>query len=408
MKRIRLLVLAFLGSLALRAQDESSRQSAPPPENLTFLTDEYIYIPKYKFSLGMRRLSGSKTSFASRGMIVSPSDSIGATTGTDVYRTYHDGTVYPDTRTVVVDDGNGSSSSVPIAPDGKTNTWTYLDTSQVTAAGNIAMNTYTAELTDTSSRTKNTDNSYGFEVLVARDMGKLASRFEWNLAAGLSLNDLKASLRSTVAAKITNTRDVYSLYGAPAPTAPYNGAGTATAQNVLDANGNPVLNNDGTNRTVTPDTITLLGNEPLSRTVTTTNDATSVTNSWKLKGAYYTFRAGPTVIWPVTQRLRATLSAGAALVYSGTTYSITQEFETPTGVPTTLNMSGSANHILPGYFADANVEFWLTDTAGFYAGAVYQSTGDFKQTVSTSLGEFTTKVDLSGLSGLRAGIDIKF
>ena len=140
MKSTRLLVLTLLGSVALRAQDDSEHHTAPPPENLTFLTDEYVYIPKYKFSLGMRGLAGSKTSFSGRGVVASALDSIGAATGTGFNRSYHDGAVSVDTRTVSTDDGNGNTVNVPIAPDGNTNNWVYLDSRQVTPAGNIAMN----------------------------------------------------------------------------------------------------------------------------------------------------------------------------------------------------------------------------------------------------------------------------
>ena len=409
MKRTSLLAFALLGSVALRAQDATEHPTAPPPENLTFLTDEYVYIPKYRFSLGIRALTGAKTSFSGRGSITSALDNIGAATGTGFARVYHDGTVSPDTRTVSVDDGNGGSLNVAIAPDGKTNNWTYVDPTQVTPTGNIAMNSYSADMIDAGPRTKNTDNTFGFEVVAARDMGKLGTHFEWNLAAGFSLNDLRAGLRTTVPATITTTTDVYSLYGAPAPAAPFTGVSAASTQSVLDANGNAVLNSDGTVKTVSPDTVTLLGNEPLSRTTPPpVTDTTSVINSWQLKGAYFTFRAGPTLLLPITEHLRASVSVGGALVYAGTTYTIRQQFTPATGDAINLVESDSANHFLPGYFADANLEYWLTDTAGFYAGAVYQNTGSFKQEVKTDTADFSTKVDMSSLSGLRAGVNIKF
>ena len=409
MKRTSLLVFALLGSVALRAQDETNHPTAPPPENLTFLTDEYIYIPKYKFSLGLRALSGAKTSFSGRGVVASAFDSIGAATGTGFSRIYHDGTVSPDTRTVSTDDGNGGSVNEPIAPDGKTNTWTYLDPAQVTLTGNIAMNSYSADIVDSGPRTKNVNSAYGFEAVVARDMGKIATRFEWNLAAGFSLNDLSSGLRTTVPANITTTTDVYSLYGAPAPVAPFAGTSAATSQAVVDANGNAILNSDGTVKTVSPDTVTLLGNEPLSRNVSApVTDKTRVINSWKLKGAYFTFRAGPTLFLPITAHLRASVSVGAALVYAGTSFTVRQQFTPATGEAINLTESDSANHFLPGYYADANLEYWLTDTAGFYAGAVYQNTGDFKQEVKTDTADFFTKVDMSSLSGLRAGVNFRF
>ena len=408
MKRTCLIVLTLLGSVALRAQEENEHQSAPPPENLTFLTDEYIYIPKYKFSFGMRALSGSKTSFSGRGSIASTLEDPGLVTATGVPRTYHDGSVGLDTRTLSNDDGNGGSTSVPIAPDGKTSNWTYSDASQVTTTGTIEMHSYSADTIDTGPRTKDTDNAYGFEVTVARDMGKLGKRLEWNLEAGFSLNDLKASLVSAVSANVTTRTDAYSLNGAAAPAAPYTGSSAATSQTVVDASGNPVLNSDGTAKTVTPDTLTLLAMDPQSSNTQTVVDTTSVINSWKLKGAYFTFRAGPTLVMPFTQHLRATVSAGAALVYAGTIYTVAQSYQPVTGDPITQTVSDSSNHFLPGFYADANVEYWVTDTAGFYAGAVYQNTGEFKQTVKTDTADFSTKVDMSSLGGLRAGMNIRF
>jgi hypothetical protein len=408
MKRTCLIVLTLLGSVALRAQQENEHQSAPPPENLTFLTDEYIYIPKYKFSFGMRALSGSKTSFSGWGSIASTLENPGLATATGLARTYHDGSVGLDTRTLSNDDGNGGSTSLPITPDGKTSNWTYLDAAQVTTTGNIEMHSYSADTIDTGPRTKDTDNAYGFEVTVARDMGKLGKRFEWNLEAGFGLNDLKASLISAVSANVTTRTDGYSLNGATAPAAPYTGSATATTQTVVDASGNPVLNSDGTAKTVSPDTLTLLTMDPQSSNTLTATDTTSVINSWKLKGAYYTFRAGPTLLMSFTQHLRATVSAGAALVYAGTTYTVTQDFQPKIGDPIVSTMSDSANHFLPGFYADANVEYWITDTAGFYAGAVYQNTGEFTQSVKTDTADFSTKVDLSTLSGLRAGMNIRF
>ena len=377
MKRTSLLIFALFGSLALRAQDESDHPTAPPPENLTFLTDEYIYIPKYRFSLGIRGLSGSKTTFSGRGSITSATDYLGDTTSANYSRSYHDGTVSVDTRTITTDDGNGNSVSVPIAPDGMTNNWSYIDATQVTSAGNIAMHSYSAAMIDSGSRSKATDSAYGVELSVARDMGKIAGRIEWNLMAGFSFNDLKAALFSAVPANITTVTDVYSLNGAPAPT-----VGTVAS--------------------------TLLSATPLSRTTTVIPDATSVTNLWKLKGAYYTFRAGPTVFLPITSHLRASLSAGGALVYSGTTYTVTQSLQTPLGDPIPETMESTSVHFLPGYYVDANLEYSLTDTAGFYAGAVYQSTGSFTQEVKTDAADFFSKVDLSSLSGLRAGMNIKF
>ena len=169
-----------------------------------------------------------------------------------------------------------------------------------------------------------------------------------------------------------------------------------------------MLNDDGTTQTASNDSTTLIGNQPVNRTTTTAADTTSVTNNWKLRGAYYTFRAGPTVQMPFTTRLSASLSLGAALVYAGSTYTVTQTFTPATGADITDTSSNTMSHMLPGYYADATVQFALTERAGFYAGAVYQSTGAYTQTINTDASHYSTRIDLANQSGLRAGMVIRF
>ena len=165
------------------------------------------------------------------------------------------------------------------------------------------------------------------------------------------------------AARVTTTTDLYSTFGQTVPDAPYSAPSTATF-NVTDANGNPVLNTDGSAQTVTTDTSVLLGNQPSSRTASTSNaaaDSGTVTNRWKVRGAYYTFRAGPTVFIPVTGRLKASLSLGAAVAYAGSTYTVFQSFTPDTGAAITDTSENTTSRLLPGYFADASLQFDLTE-----------------------------------------------
>jgi hypothetical protein len=160
--------------------------------------------------------------------------------------------------------------------------------------------------------------------------------------------------------------------------------------------------------TVTVDTSVLLGNEPAGRTVTSLTDDMSVSNRWRIKGSYYTFRLGPTVWVPITTRLRASVSMGVALVYSGTSYTVTQTFEPELGAEITDTSSNEAYKLLPGYYADATLQFDLTDRTGFYAGAVFQSAGSYTQNVDTENSHYTTKIDLANQNGVRAGLSIRF
>lgn len=418
MKLLRLALVAFAASATLAfAQDDDEARRAPPVEIPDFSNiDEYIYEPKSTVIFGFRYVSGAKTSFAGQGRIPAPEDP-GAATGGNLNRVYHDGAVQPDGRTVVRTDSSGNpvidpetsgQFFDPIAPDGKTNSWNYSDAKQLLSPGYVAFHTYSADVIDTTVRETKTGATPGMDIAMHRDMGKLfGGRVAWQLTAGMSINDLSAEKRDSVAARLSVLTDLYSLYGNTPPAAPYTAPSTGT-ETSLDASGNPVLNDDGTTQTITVDTTVLLGNEPASRTITTTTDSTSVTNRWKLKGAYYTFRAGPTIWIPITTRLRASLSAGAALVYAGSSYTVTQSFQPELGAEISETDTEAAYKLLPGYYADASLQFDLTERTGFYAGAVFQSAGSYTQQIDTDNAKYTTKVDLGNQSGVRAGMAIRF
>ena len=394
------LALFLLSATAAWAQTQSDAEPAPPemPTNLTFDTDVYFIEPKFTLSFGARGLTGTKTSFHGTGHI-STSQDVGGVTGDQTPRTYHDGTVSPDGRTTVIDNGDGTTTVVPISPDGFTNTWSFTSQTQITSTGDLALHTYYADVVDTGPRSKDGGVSFGMEVAATRDMGKISAHFEWKLVGGLSINDIQGKLTSLQTSNITTLTDIYSLNGSVPPTAPYTAPAPA---------GTTITNPDGTTTTTTNDTTTLLAQDPQSRTVTTAIDNTEVTNHFHIKGAYYTFRAGPTFIIPITQRLRISLSGGAAVVYVGSTFSVEQDFQPVTGVEVSGLEESTKINIMPGYYADADVEYALTDRTGFYLGAVYQDTGSFKQSINSTTAQYTTKVDLSNLQGFRMGMNVRF
>src|SRR5690606_5414068 len=125
---------------------------------------------------------------------------------------------------------------------------------------------------------------------------------KWGVIAGVSINQILATTKSEVQADITTTTDYYSLGGQAAPQAPYQGP----------------TSNGGV------DTTTLLWSELLHRQIVTASSLTAVVNEWKLRGAYMTFRAGPTLMLPITKRFSASVSAGGVLVYAGSTYEVKQ------------------------------------------------------------------------------------
>ncbi|MCX6934512.1 MAG: hypothetical protein NTZ29_17790, partial [Verrucomicrobia bacterium] len=114
--------LGILFACVLSAQEE---RQAPPTEIPDFSNlDEFIYVPKSTMQFGARNMSGPKTSFSGKGKLATNVQS-----GTDILglvpRTYHDGSVSIDARTTVVDNGDGTTSTLSAPNDGKTNTWNF-------------------------------------------------------------------------------------------------------------------------------------------------------------------------------------------------------------------------------------------------------------------------------------------
>jgi len=370
-------IFAFLALAAAHGQQQPSAEDL----NLDFGLDEYIYEPKFTFSLGMRGMGGPKSSFGGSG-VISSTQQIGELDGSKTTRYYHDGTVGTDSRR----DLNGNL----VPSDGYTNSWTFLDDKQVRDDGFLEMHTYSAQVQDRGRFTQDPKSSYGVEIAVSRDMGKLFGKLPWSIVAGVSGNDLRASFRSAMSATITTVTDTYYLGGITPPKAPYTAPASYT-----DADGNTFDS-------------ALLGDTPLTRETTTSTSDVSVTNSWKLRGAYYTMRAGPSLSIPITQNLKATLGVGAVLIYAGSTYTVDQVFQPETSDAIVNTVSDGASDFLPGFYVDGTVEYTFTDRTGVYVGGVYQHAGTYDQTIVSGDSRYTTRVDMSSMQGLRAGMTFRF
>lgn len=355
--------------------------------------DEMEYFPLtpsgnlLRFSL--RYIGGPKVSFGRLGNVPTIVDS-GDTTST-MPRNYNDGYVNPDARK----DLNGNPVN-----DGLTNTWNYQYSSQVTPGGDIAFHTYSASTLGAGLQAKNTDAA-GWELQLGHSFGKIARKVDFSLVAGFSFTNLNAKVDSTVTAQLNTTTDVYALNGQTVPAVPYTGP-TYGSQNVIDANGNPVLNSDGSTQTQSVETTTLLASLPTRTTSTSTTD---VKGHWQIKGACYSFRVGPMLQIPITERLKFTLGAGAAVAYVGTNYIVDESFVVADTTSAIQTVEEKRHGIfLPCYYAGADAEYWLTERTGFFLGANYQASGSFDQTLS----DRTAKIDLSTTYGVQSGITLRF
>jgi hypothetical protein len=156
----------------------------------------------------------------------------------------------------------------------------------------------------------------------------------------------------------------------------------------------------------------LIGNAPLSRTLDTT--LIDTTNRYFTEGAYYTLRAGPTVTLPFAQHWKLNMSVGPALLYSGSTFNVLEDLQVATGVVFTYLYQKENNRVVPGYYVDLNLEYQLTDTAGFYMGGLYEGGGSYKPAAAQRHGPngtplfYTSKIDFGSQEGVKGGMTVRF
>lgn len=381
LRRASCVFLVFSGvALGQRIEDPNIDDYVPVVED-----DLVVYTPKQAVRLGFRVLTGVNTQFGGAGVLQSQSLNLDKDLTEDVERGYHDGYVFLDQRTMT----DPSGVQVPITPDGKTNNWSFRNDEQGATEGYIMMNSYKATVTDTGFRDKDPGATYGIELSMDRDFGNLFnSRLKWGVVAGMSVNQILSTTRSAVTATIDRTTDYFSLDGQAAPTAPYVAPQT----------------------TAGVDTSVLLRYRPVDRQTSQTSNTADFENHWRLRGAFMTFRAGPVLQLPITEKFSATLSLGAVLVYAGSSYEVTQTFSPETGDDLSLFITDTSSYFTPGFYVDANLQYALTDNAGFYLGAVYQNSGDYEQVVVSDDGtsRYVSRVDLSKLQGIRAGMTFRF
>ena len=301
------LSVACLPVAGLHAQQKEEEKTAPEEIPNFNQLDEYVYVPKSTFSLGTRFfLRGPRTTYGGQGenpSIVNPGgpETVGVA---NISRTYIDGTVEPDQRTVTVNSGLGGSTQVPISPDGRTNTWSYDNASQLLPDGNIAFHTYSAEITDTSSHGVSGAPNTGMELILDRDMGKLGKKWKWSMTYGFSIADIHSSSYLSIPTNVSTLTDTYDLFGQVPPPAPFNSPNNIQ-QTVYGAGGTVVAGTSATQATQSVTQQILLGNVPLGRQVDVL--ATDTTNRYFTEGAYYTLRIGPTVTIPVARHFNLNL-----------------------------------------------------------------------------------------------------
>jgi hypothetical protein len=415
---MRLLLLALcVASLPLASLRAAEEEKGPTPEEIPNFSqlDEYIYVPKSTLSLGTRfLLRGPKTTYGGQGVNPAPVNPGDQSTVNvpNISRTYIDGSISPDQRTVTVNAGLGGEQQVPISPDGRTNTWSYDNQSQLLNNGELAFHTYSSEITDTSQHNVNGAPNIGLELILDHDMGKIGKKLKWSITAGFSIADIHSSSFVNVPTTVTTLTDTYDLFGQVPPNAPFASPNNIT-QTVFGVGGSAVA---GTSTTSASQSVTqqiLLGNVPLNRQVTP--NFTDSVNRYYNEGAYYTLRIGPTLTLPMGNHFRLNVSAGPDIVYLGSQLNVLEDLFIATGEDFQTLYQKENTKILPGYYVDVDLLYQLTETAGFYVGGLYQGAGSFSQSVpsgtdpTTGTGlSYTSKLDFGSQEGFKGGMTVRF
>jgi hypothetical protein len=185
------------------------------------------------------------------------------------------------------------------------------------------------------------------------------------------------------------------------PGAPYSAPSTTTVTG-LDSSGNAV--------TYTIDNTTLLNNRPYSRTLdVVTPDGAEVDGFWQVKGGYYTLRLGPTLRWQFGRHLSVRATVSGTVTFLGLDMEYDELVDDLEAIQP-LRAGGiteTEKDLVYGYYGALDVEYWLTDRTGFFAGVTIEETGDDVVLTAGSAGRQAV-VELPSGTGFRVGISVQF
>lgn len=399
-----------------RAQEEEQRArpqvDIPDFSNL----EEILYEPKSTMSLSLRYVGRAQAVFRGLGTIASAHESSDLVS--DVTRTYDNGSVGTDTRT----DGEGNR----IANDGRTNTWGFQNQSQITAdESSVVFNAYSSvsEGATTQARGK---PAVGVDFEHAREFGKFGVNkqgraiWTWGALWGAGLSDINAKSRDTIRARLNSVTDTYSLLGAAPPT--LTGVDSdANGSTDRDGNGNiitsgysspsstseTVTNADGTTTTYTVDTTILLANLPDTRVTNSVSQGARVDGIWQIKGAALNFRAGPWLRWQPIEKIAVRVSAGGTLSLLGMAMRYDEKLivDNASSIISDNDASDTESLTMGGIFGGVDLEWWLTERAGFFGAGYYES---YSKNTELTTGGRTGEIKFSGGLGVRAGMTYRF
>jgi hypothetical protein len=285
--------------------------------------------------------------------------------------------------------------------DGFSRNWLYNSAAQYNSTtGQVDMSNY-GVAPSSGTADAESENGKGVELQFARVI-KRYKRFEWGVNFSAGVSDINAKTTQQIRADLLTTTDRYNLRpGSMGGADRFNSTtdfekiaatttGSATGvsyeydferPHYLDPNGTRIRDGE-----VTP-------------------GAADVTGYWQIKGAYYLLRVGPTARFEIAKNWTVSVSAGAAGAFVGSRF-IADEYITLPDVDGQIRTreEGEKKAFVGGYYADVNIERWLTVRTGFFLGYGTEKLGDYTQELRGRKAE----IDLGSSSGFRFGIITRF
>ena len=414
------LLLSSLPTIAQEAKKPTAEKEKS--EEAVFIPVEYRP-PPYQISVGVRISGKAKVKFSGLGAIpFAPSAFVGADTTTVGARIYNDGYVYPDTYV----DINGASVARPASmpADNKTNYWSFNSSSQLvehpTVGQAVAYHGYAIESAG-ATREAASGSSTSWDVEISRQLGG-NRKITWGILFGASLSSINAKTSGEIPAYLHTVTDYYSLAGITGTAAGASGAFERYQSTPkLNADGKPVLDSNGaptyepvydpvTNAKLTYwSTPQRISDHPDNRTdVIDTANPVAVDGYWQVKGAFITARFGPFVTLNLGRHFAVRASAGVTFTVLGANFILRERYLVPSlGKYLDLDrrfVDSTVSGTL-GYYAEGEIQAFLTQRTGLFFGAAYES---YSRDLRLQI--YNQVADLSASSGtaIRTGITTRF
>lgn len=355
----------------------------------------------------------SVVSFGGLGTI-DPSRAIPGADQTDFEaRLYDDGRVVLDSPRGDEVDANGNQTSTPggrytvndadgdligdflAYTPGQTRVWTYGRDEQINN-GTVAMNQYSTQSSGIGFQREGESSGLGFEMAVSKRVMRIGQKMELGLSGAIGLSDFEASTAQRIAADLITMTDIYEVFGT-VPAAPYDAPSSGP---LTDPSTGLIVPNGQFETTVPLQQITP------NRTFVTTPNGAAIDGSWSIEGAYYSMRFGPELRGHLTERIAFTVGAGVLGAFVGSDFSVSEVLDLDDTIFTTVGFvaTDSVSELLIGYYAEASIEFWLTQRTGLFLGAVLESMDNFVQNFAGR----TANVTLSDATLIRFGVIHRF